>query len=93
MKPGNLRIFGSERCQIRRQTRDKDSIEAHIESLMCAFFYLADSCVDLSDVNGSSNAARRYESFEIHKVFRQLSTLRCIRISRWHHDNSPLRAC
>ena len=39
MKPGNLRIFESERCQIRRQTRDKDSIEAHIESLMCALFF------------------------------------------------------
>ena len=76
MKPGNLLIAW---CQIRRQTKDEDSIEAHIESLMCAFFYLADSCVDLSDANGSSNAARRYESFEIHKVFRQLSSLRYIR--------------
>ena len=38
MKPGNLRIFGSERCQIRRQTRDEDSIDTHIES-RCAVFY------------------------------------------------------
>ena len=93
MKPGNLRIFESERCQIRRQTRDKDSIEAHIESLMCALFFLADSCVDSSDISRSSNVARRYESLETHKVFLQLSTLRHIRISRWYHDDSPLRAC
>ena len=82
MKPGNLRIFGSERCQIRRQTRDEDSIDTHIESRCAVFVFLADSCIDSSDIIGSSDAARRYESFEIQKVFRQRSTLRSIRISR-----------
>ena len=34
MKPGNLRTVW---CQIRRQTRDEDSIDTHIES-RCADF-------------------------------------------------------
>ena len=36
MKPGNLEK--QLRCQIRRQTRDEDSIHAHVESLgLCDF--------------------------------------------------------
>ncbi len=38
MKPGNLLIF-SVWCQIRRQTRDEDSI-AHIESFGVRFCFL-----------------------------------------------------
>ena len=37
MKPGNLQEIVW--CQIRRQTRDEDSIYAHIES-RCAVFYV-----------------------------------------------------
>ena len=38
MKPGNLvRIL---RCQIRRQTRDEDSIQHTSNASMCAFFML-----------------------------------------------------
>ena len=36
MKPGNL--SERKRCQIRRQTKDEDSIAAHIESSVCVFF-------------------------------------------------------
>ena len=39
MKPGNLRIFESERCQIRRQTKDEDSIDTHIESRCAVFLF------------------------------------------------------
>ena len=38
MKPGNLAI--RLRCQIRRQTRDEDSIQHTSNASMCAFFIL-----------------------------------------------------
>ena len=38
MKPGNL--SERKRCQIRRQTKDEDSIYAHVGSSMCAFLIL-----------------------------------------------------
>jgi len=39
MKPGNLRICGFERCQIRRQTKDEDSIE-HTSGPWCVQYFL-----------------------------------------------------
>ncbi len=36
MKPGNL--SERKRCQIRRQTKDEDSIHAHVESFGVCFF-------------------------------------------------------
>ena len=36
MKPGNLSIM--KRCQIRRQTKDEDSIQHTSDPSMCAFF-------------------------------------------------------
>ena len=36
MKPGNLSKW--KRCQIRRQTKDEDSIYSHIESFGVRFF-------------------------------------------------------
>ena len=38
MKPGNLAF--KLRCQIRRQTRDEDSIQHTSNASMCAFFIL-----------------------------------------------------
>ena len=38
MKPGNLSEM--KRCQIRRQTKDEDSIQHTSNASMCAFFIL-----------------------------------------------------
>ena len=38
MKPGNL--AETLRCQIRRQTRDEDSIYAHVECLDVCIFHV-----------------------------------------------------
>ena len=43
MKPGNLHNVW---CQIRRQTRDEDSIDTHIES-RCAVFYFRQTFVSV----------------------------------------------
>ena len=56
MKPGNLvRIL---RCQIRRQTRDEDSIQHTSNASMCAFFMFVKCFVLCSRKKGIQNGKK-----------------------------------
>jgi len=49
MKPGNLSI--TKRCQIRRQTKDEDSIQHTSNASMCAIFIFV-KCEERKCTNG-----------------------------------------